>query len=153
MSYPAFMAKFKPATVKNKKCLGKNFKKKKNLSHTIHHKIWKTFPWKCGGCIKSEVVGPYCTHTQYKSIACFFFPRLPNWYKSIVCFFFPPNQPRCVWRRRPIDQTHLGAAQKQMFFVPYYTHSKLALQDPQILCLCIIHHSSIHPSVFFIKKR
>jgi hypothetical protein len=36
--------KFKPATVKTRNVWGKVSKKKQNLSHTIHHKIWKTFP-------------------------------------------------------------------------------------------------------------
>jgi hypothetical protein len=41
MSYPAFLASSNQQQLKQK-MFGENFKK------TIHNKIWKTFPQKCG---------------------------------------------------------------------------------------------------------
>jgi hypothetical protein len=61
-----------------------------------------------------------------KVLLASFFPDYPIGTKVLFASFFRPTNQDVSGDGRPIDQTHLGAAQKQMFFVPYYTHAKLA---------------------------
>jgi hypothetical protein len=84
---------------------GENFKK------TIHNKIWKTFPQKCGDVWKRKWV--LIAHRQYKSIACFFFSTTTQL----------PNQD--VSGDDPLTRHILELPRHTKKFVPYYTHSYL----------------------------